>query len=264
MDLFAVFGNPIHHSLSPDMHNAAFKYLGRQSFYFPVQCAPDAIWECLDAFRRLNGHGVNLTRPLKELVVPHLKSRSAWVEKTGAANTLVWDQDGWIGDNTDVQALVSRIPPAVSKHFGQTAWVLGQGGAAQASIVALESQGYEVLVFGRREKPQGLRHVSWEVWDDSRLKHPQCDILVNATPLGQMGEAHWPFSPAFDPSTLVVDWVYRPNNTLLIKKAREAGCAVVDGLTLLIDQAALSWKLWFGSPGPQEIMARAVRKFSDE
>lgn len=263
MELFAVFGDPIHHSLSPDMHNAAFKYLGRQAFYLPVQCAPTVVWDRLNAFRGLGGLGANLTRPLKELVVPNLKSGSDWVAKTQAANAIVWDHDGWIGDNTDVQALISRIPATSHNRFGGTAWVLGQGGVARSSIVALESKGYEVTVFGRRQ-PKVPKHTQWVPWDNSRLEHPRCDVLVNATPIGQMGETAWPIAPEFDPSTIVVDWVYRPNNTYLIRRAAQAGCMVVDGLTLLIDQAAMSWKLWFGMVGPRDIMADAVRNFGNE
>ncbi len=261
MDLFAVFGDPIDHSLSPQMHNAAFQAVGRRATYVPVQCPPEVFWDRLDAFHRLNGRGVNLTRPLKELVVPKLKAGSIWVDKTQAANALVWDQGGWIGDNTDVQALISRIPTTFHNHFGGTAWVLGQGGAARSTIVALQTQGYEVVVFGRHRAP-GLKHVDWVQWDYSRLEHPRCDIFVNATPLGQMGEAPWLVSPVFDAATLVVDWVYRPNDTPLIRMANQAGCAVVDGLTLLIDQAALSWHLWFDLAGPRDIMADALRDFS--
>ncbi|WP_143570172.1 shikimate dehydrogenase family protein [Sulfobacillus thermosulfidooxidans] len=260
MELFAVFGQPIHHSLSPQMHNAAFKYLDRPAFYLPVQCPPHELLQRLDAFRQLGGRGVNLTRPLKELIVPHLQSASSWVEKAQAANVIVWQEGSWVGDNTDVQALMASIPDTGPHYFGKVAWVLGQGGVARASVVALEAQGYEVIVFGRRSSKPSWHH-HWVEWDNDMFRHPRCDVFVNATPLGQIGEHSWDVRPEFDPHTIVVDWVYRPNNTVLLTEGRQAGCQVVDGLSLLVKQAALSWQLWFGMPGPLDVMENAVREF---
>lgn len=263
MELFAVFGRPIHHSLSPQMHNAAFKYSDRPAFYFPVECSPAELSYRLDAFRQLNGRGANLTRPLKELIIPHLREKTPWVEKTQAANVVAWQEDGWIGDNTDVQALVAAIPPAALSYFGGVAWVLGQGGAARASTVALQERGYDVVVFGRAST-RPVWHDRWERWNYAKFLQPQCDVFVNATPIGQMGEARWPIEPQFDVHTVVVDWVYRPNITPLVEKGRQVGCTVVDGLSLLIEQAVFSWKLWFGYNGPYHVMKKAVQDFHDD
>ncbi len=262
MELFAVFGQPIRHSLSPLMHNQAFVAEEKSAFYLPVSCPPEQLLAKLAGFRELGGHGANLTRPLKEHIVPHLSSYSPWVEKTGAANTIAWRSGGWIGDNTDVQALVSMLSRA-SRAFQGNALVLGQGGAAHASVAGLEALGYRVTVMARRS-PKRVWHTPWMDWEPESLHYPPYDIVVNATPLGQQGESPWPVVPLFHPETTVVDWVYRPNVTLLIQQAAQSGARSIDGLSLLVRQAALSWSLWFGHEGPEEVMRDAVKEYHDK
>lgn len=112
VQLFAVMGQPIAHSLSPVMHNQAFRQRDWPAFYFPVEAGPDQLTQKLAAFQSLGGVGANLTRPLKEVIVPLLREASPWVQRTGACNTIAWRDGGWVGDNTDVQALLEALPPA--------------------------------------------------------------------------------------------------------------------------------------------------------
>lgn len=255
MDLYAVFGHPIAHSLSPMLHNTAFKRDTTPRFYLPVDCPPQELIPRLDAFRRLGGRGVNLTRPLKELIVPYLAGFSERVELSGAANTLTFHADGWLGENTDLMALQGLIPKAQGTQA--RALVVGAGGVARTSIVALRHQGYRVFVSARR----GIEHLDGvELWPfDSLDARETWEVVVNATPMGQVGETAWPRFPCLSRGTLVVDWVYAPRRTPLLARADEALVTrQLDGLTLLVEQARLAWIPWFGFPAPGGVMAEAV------
>ncbi|MCL5116612.1 MAG: shikimate dehydrogenase [Firmicutes bacterium] len=258
LSLYAVFGHPIAHSLSPVLHNAAFQSSGLSAFYLPVDCPPAELMERLAAFRSLGGRGVNLTRPLKETVIPYLSAKSDWVDESGAANTLCWTDEGWAGDNTDCQALFRLIRPAAT---GEAALVLGSGGAARASAAVLKRHGYRVVVAARR--PRNC------VWADETIAWPErisagetWAVVVNATPLGQIGEPEegdWPLPSS---NGVAVEWVYRPRATVFARQAQGAGRLVVDGLTLLIEQAALAWEVWFDQVGPRHVMWEAVRSWA--
>jgi len=259
VQLFAVMGQPIAHSLSPVMHNQAFRQRDWPAFYFPVEAGPDQLPQKLAAFQSLGGVGANLTRPLKEVVVPLLREASPWVRRTGACNTILWRDGGWVGDNTDVQALLEALPPA---RPGDRALVLGAGGAAQASGVALAERGYHVTAAMRhpRSLPWATSIIDW----DERLKDAEWAVVINATPLGQAGEealGHWP-RPI--PGGIGVDWVYRPRWTPFLESVRQSGGRPIDGLTLLVEQARLAWRLWFQETAPAAPMWDAVAPWLDE
>jgi shikimate dehydrogenase len=258
--LYAVFGRPIAHSLSPRLHAAGFAARGlRHCYYVPVTVAPEDLLSALTAFRRLGGAGVNLTRPLKEIAAASdfLVARDAWAERTGAVNTLAAAPGGWTGANTDAPALAAALR---SRGVAPTAaLVFGAGGAARASVAALESLGATVTVASRRrpaEEP--LASGGWVPWGDGVARAAAFDVVVNATPLGQAGEPSWPALPAWRSGMVAVDWVYVPRETPFLAGARAAGALVIDGLELLVRQAALAWVPWFGEPGPLAAMGEAV------
>lgn len=258
--LFAVFGRPIAHSLSPRLHAAGFAARGhRHCYYIPVTVAPEDLAAALAAFRRLGGVGVNLTRPLKEIAAAadFVTRRDPWAERTGAVNTLWATAEGWAGFNTDAPALAEAL-----RRLGvapKTALVFGAGGAARASVAALESLGAAVTVASRRP-PQDAETAAdrWVPWAEGVAGAAAFDVVVNATPLGQMGEPPWGGLPAWRRGMVAVDWVYAPRETPFLVDARRAGARVVDGLELLVRQAALAWVPWFGEPGPLEAMGEAV------
>lgn len=252
--LYAVFGHPIGHSLSPDLHNAAFRAENTPCFYLPVDVLPDQLMPKLDAFRTLGGMGVNLTRPLKEIIVPQLMAQSEWVDRTQAANTVVWRDGGWVGDNTDVQALLMHVAP--SRHPSRPALVIGSGGAARSSVAGLKYLGYDVHVAARHPESVDF-HDRVQSFQGIADPHDWA-VIVNATPLGQQHESMWETFPEISLNTLVVDWVYRPRNTPLLQKAEQVGAPTLDGLTLLVDQARMAWKFWFGQMPSAETMWAAV------
>jgi shikimate dehydrogenase len=253
--LYAVLGHPIAHSLSPAMHRAGFARSGRpHCYYIPIDVDPESLADVLAAFRRLGGHGLNLTRPLKEVAFRSdwLRYRDPWAERAGAVNTLVWREDaGWHGFNTDAPALAAAVAERMSRP--ERVLIFGGGGVARASHAAFADS--EVTVAARRP-------VDWARWipwvDGLELAH-RFDVVVNATPLGQMGERGWDKLPAFARGQGAVDWVYAPRHTPFLSAAAGAGAWRVDGLELLARQAALAWIPWFGQAGDWQVMLEAVR-----
>lgn len=252
--LYAVFGHPIGHSLSPAMHNQAFSERGMGACYFAVDCTPGELERKLVAFRVLGGRGLNLTRPLKETVLTVVQDHDDWVQSAGAANTLTATSAGWTAANTDCAALFSLLAPHA--RGGGAAMVLGAGGVARASAAVLHRQGFHVTAYARRPE-----RCDWadEVrpWDE-RLSKRHWQVVVNATPLGQIGELSMDRWPVPVVGGVAVDWVYRPAETQFLVTAREAGAVIVDGLTLLVEQAAWAWVCWYGEQGPRTVMAEAV------
>lgn len=235
------------------MHNNAFSKKGMNAFYIPVDVSPEELLPKLDAFRALGGRGVNLTRPLKETIQPYLQSQTSISMEAGAANTIVWTGDGWTGDNTDAQALIRLLKHASGKA---DALVVGGGGVSRASVTALKYLGYTPWLAVR--DPARVRWHSQVIsWSDIGVEHPW-SVVVNATPLGQVKEAQWTDVPYATHNTVVVDWVYQPRFGKLLQSAQAHGAQVIDGLSLLIEQASLSWYLWFGMEGPREEMKEAV------
>lgn len=254
IQLYAVFGQPIAHSLSPVIHNAAFQARSLPAYYFPVECAFSELADKLAAFRGLGGTGVNLTRPLKEAVIPQLAKKSEWVDAAGAANILRVEADQWMGDNTDCQALYRLLDKVGMRS--RDALVLGSGGAARASAAVLRRHGYRVVAAAR--KPAMCDWADEALPWSNRLTKASWHIVVNATPLGQEGELQETRWPLPHPGGIAVDWVYRPRKTLFLQQAEEHGAVMLDGLTLLIEQAALGWLTWIGQEGPREVMWKAA------
>lgn len=254
LGLYAVFGHPIAHSLSPIIHQAAFNYQHMSSHYIPVDCGEDRLQEKLAAFWELGGQGANLTRPLKEVIVPLLTDPDEWVLRAGAANTIIRTDSGIKGYNTDCQALFHLLGPA---RPGAKALILGGGGVARASYAVLYAKGYDVTIATRRGQP-----LAWALsvipWAD-RLALGDWDVVVNATPLGQAGElseAQWPVP---NPQGVAVEWVYRPRRTPFVEQASQVPCHIIDGLSLFVEQAAWAWSRWFDEDPPRNVMWKAVK-----
>lgn len=237
------------------MHNYAFLQYQPGAYYVPIETESQQLIPHLAAFHEIGGRGANLTRPLKSTILPALVAQSDAVQRALAANTIVWTPKGWVGDNTDVLALASYIPPAQHSR----ALVIGNGGAARASWVALVDRGYEVHVMARDPKRVWPEAIGLG-WDLAQL----CEgysVIVNATPLGQAGEPGWDLTelPNLTSGTIVVDWVYSPRLTPFLHWAMaQPETMIVDGLSLLVAQARWAWNLWFGQPAPNGVLEEAI------
>jgi len=267
--VYAVIADPIGHSLSPQVHNAALRHLGINAVYVPFRVPKQDLQQFLQDAPQLGIRGLSVTIPHKEAVIPHLGRVDRAVREIGAANTLVWEGGQLVGYNTDSRAALDSLEPHLPKPEAESpqpgkAVVLGAGGAAMAVAYGLKRRGYEVYVAGRtRQRAEALcARLNCEVLNWSARHSIDCDVLVNCTPLGMhpnLDETPFP-KHHLKPSMVVFDTVYNPENTLLIKDARSQGCAVATGVEMFIRQASLQFRLFTGQPAPVELMRETLKR----
>jgi shikimate dehydrogenase len=255
--VFALLGDPVAHSLSPAMHNAAFHALGLRAVYVPLRCAAADVAPLIHGLARAGGGG-NVTVPHKQAAAAAMDQCSDVAELLGACNTF-WSHDGrTIGDNTDVDGLLAALdrldPP-------DEPWLIaGTGGGARAALGAAVRRGAPVAIVsrdaGRRE-----RFERWAVSRGATLARPlECRVLINATPLGLHPGDPFPLSRAQAPeSEVALDLVYCPGETPWVRSLRSVGLRASDGRTMLVAQGAAALERWFpGVRAPAEIMRAAV------
>ena len=260
----AVIGSPVQHSLSPVLHNAAFAQLGVDWVYvaFPVHAGEAQ--HALDAMRTLALGGLSVTMPHKEAVAMAVDSLDPAAAALRSVNTVVPQADGTLrGYSTDGAGFVASLAASGVGVGGRHVALLGAGGAARAIADALARHGAaRVSVVNRTldsaEAAAALAGAVGEVADAGVLR--DADIVVNATSVG-MGGDDLPCDPAvFRSGQVVADIVYHPRNTALLQAARAAGAATVDGLGMLLHQAALQQQLWHGHLPDVAVMAAAAEQ----
>ena len=260
-----VIGWPVAHSLSPAIHNAAFRDLGMRWTYVPLPVEPGRLPAALDGLIALGFVGANVTMPHKSEAAELCDVRSDDVARLGAANTLVVEGGELHGHNTDAPGFDRFLRrDAGFDPSGRTALLFGAGGAARAVALALAAGGLDSLVVALRdpardaELRKALEGLPTAIRTIGVGEAPEvaADLVVNATPLGQHGE-RLP-TPALGPGQLVVDLLYHPTVTPLLTEARAAGASAFGGLGLLLHQGALSFELWTGTPAPLEVMSAAA------
>ncbi len=254
-----IMGNPVSHSLSPAMHNAAFAATGENGVYvpFPVEDVAGAI----TGLKALGVRGVSVTIPHKQAVMPCLDEIDPVAEKIGAVNTLVFSEGRVKGYNTDWlganRALADKMVLS-----GASVLLLGAGGSARAIGFGLLEAGARLTIASRTpESGQALAKLLGCPWhplaDISKLK---ADAVVNASSvgMGKMADMSLVPSAKIGDFSLVMDIVYVPLETRLLKEAKEADCLTINGLQMLLYQGAAQFELWTGRPAPLDIMAREL------
>lgn len=275
--IVAVIGDPIAHSRSPLMHNAAFAALGLDFAYGAFRVRPDDVAAAVAAVRALGLAGLNVTIPHKQAVIPHLDALSPVARLTGAVNTIV-NRDGVLfGDNTDVPGLSRALDEAGLAPRTRTAIVLGAGGSARATVVALAKRARTVVVAARR--PEQARTLIDELGPGVRVRlvalplgsFAEADgpaaahlatagVVLNTTPVGMRGEPFLPFAfSATPPGCLFYDLVYTERVTPFLAAARTARRRGANGLGMLLHQGAVAFEHWTGAAAPVEVMRRALR-----
>lgn len=265
-----VIGWPVTHSLSPAMHNAAFAALGLVGWrYDLLPIPPDILGPGLRTLRDEGGYlGVNVTVPLKEAVLAHIRP-DALAQALGAANTIDFRSD--TATNTDVGGLIEDLRANDIALDGARALVIGAGGAARAAVYGLAQAGAEVLVANRTpERAQamlaalalnaGLRGAAAVTFEQAAAAAPA--LLVNCTPAGmwpRVDGCPWPDGVSFPAGAAVYDMVYRPARTRLMALAEAAGGRAVGGLGMLARQGAAAFTLWTGQAAPVEVMLAAAQ-----
>jgi 3-dehydroquinate dehydratase / shikimate dehydrogenase len=271
--IYGVVADPVAHSLSPAVHNAACRAAGIDAVYIPFRVPADQLDEFLTTATRWPLAGLSVTIPHKEAVLAKCTRQDDLVKAIGAANTLTFTPDGIAAANTDAVAAVESLAAVLAETeqlaggdgLGvETALVLGAGGAARAVAFGLKQRGVEVTIAARTPErgkkvatDVGCKLVDWSA--RHRMPH---DCIVNATPIGMHPDVDaTPFDKEhFRPYMVVFDTVYNPENTLLIKEARGAGCRVVTGVEMFVRQAAIQFRTWHGVEPPPEVMREALKR----
>lgn len=260
----AVIGDPVKHSLSPVLHNAAFRALGLDWVYLAFEVAQGEAGEAIAGARALGIDGLSVTMPHKEAAARAVDRLSATAERLDAVNTVVRVGGALVGESTDGQGFLDAL--RIDQGFepaGRRCVVVGSGGAARAVILALVDAGAaDVAVVGRSAERVGTAAAlaGRAARAGSPTEAGDADLVVNATPVGMVGH---PEGPPVDthllgPGQVVVDLVYHPAVTPLLAAARERGAVAVGGLGMLVHQAAHAFRLWTSQEPPLEVMSAAA------
>jgi 3-dehydroquinate dehydratase/shikimate dehydrogenase len=268
--IFGVIGDPIAQSKSPLIHNAAYRKLGLNAVYIPLRIPADMLMESLKELERLGIEGFSVTIPHKEAVLQFASRIDEDTDAMGAANTLVRREGQWQATNTDAPAAIESIRNALQKAgglsdlVGRKVLILGSGGVARAIGHSLIRYGAAVTLTNRsRDRGRelaaelGCQFTSWE-----NRGSESYEVLINCTSVGMHPnldetpfEQHW-----LSDNTLVFDTIYNPEQTLLLKQARERGCPALGGMDMFVGQAALQFELFTGVKAPREYMAETLRR----
>jgi len=271
--LVGLIGRPVKHSVSPDIHNAAFDHLGLDYLYVAFEVKEDALGPAVKGLRALGAVGFNVTIPYKQAVVKFLDRLVDDAEVIKAVNTVVIEKDRMVGYNTDVLGVMKALLPYKDVLNGCNALILGTGGGASAAALALARLGCGCITFVGRVRSKARRLANFfrrrlnvstnglglsasNLSDVAKT----CNVIVNATPVGM-----WPNDgrsllrkEQIRSGSVVMDMVYNPPETLLLKEARLAGASCVSGLEMLVFQAAESFRLWTSLDPPIEVMKAAA------
>jgi 3-dehydroquinate dehydratase/shikimate dehydrogenase len=257
--VFGVAGNPIHHSLSPLMQNTAFRRESVNAVMLPLKV--QKLDDFLKVIRELPLAGAAVTMPLKQEILPHLATMDPLTTRIGACNTLRITADGKIvGFNTDVAGVLRPLQKRLQLK-GARIIVVGAGGAARAGVFGLVDQGAEVFIVNviheqavALAKDAKAKALKWEQFAKGRF-----DVLINATPCGMAGnKTPLPIAESELNAGLVLDMVYNPLETPLIKLAKSRGIPAISGMEMFVQQGARQFELWTGKPAPEAEMARVV------
>jgi 3-dehydroquinate dehydratase/shikimate dehydrogenase len=256
--VYGVAGDPIEHSLSPVIMNTALRRENVNSVYVPLHAK--TLKELLYCVREIPLHGLSVTMPYKQSIIPHLDNTDAHTAKIGACNTVVRGQEGKLyGFNTDIAGVIRPLEQRLSIANAKIL-VLGAGGAARAAVFGLKERGAEVWVLNRTAvKGQKLaRQAKAHSIKRADLRKVAFDVIINATPVGMGNTRDCPLKDHEIQARVVFDMVYDPVETHLLQVARAKGIAVIPGVEMFVQQAARQFEIWTGKPAPAGDMLRAV------
>jgi 3-dehydroquinate dehydratase / shikimate dehydrogenase len=256
--VYGVVGNPVSHSLSPAIMNAALRRENVNGVYLALPAKN--LKDLLACARELPIHGLSVTMPYKQEIVEYLDNTDAHTAKIGACNTVVRGQDGKLyGFNTDIAGIIRPIEQRITIPESKIL-VVGAGGAARAAVFGLKERGAEVYILNRSvAKAQKLaRQARARMARRSDLKKLSFDVIINATPVGMENTKESPLNENEINAKYVFDMVYDPVETRLLKMARLRGAEVIPGIEMFVHQAARQFEIWTGKPAPWNEMLRVV------
>ncbi len=268
MKTYAVIGDPIDRSLSPAIHNAAFRELGMECTYIAYRIASGELAEGVESLRKIGISGFNVTVPHKMAMMDYLDEADGDCSMIGAVNTVTNSGGALKGYNTDMDGFLDPIRRRGIGTDGASVLLLGAGGAARAIVAAFAKAGageisimnrtperaHELAAFARKA---GVR-ASHSGYDGMREAAAGCSFIVNATPAGYGGGPSPVPADIIPTDCTVYDIVYAPMKTGLVKNARERGAGVIYGYEMLLGQACRAFEIWHGMEAPYGAMKRAL------
>ena len=273
--LVGLFGWPVTHSISPQMHNAAFVARQMNWRYLAFGVSPDQVPEAVAALPALGLRGVNVTVPHKQAVMPHLQHWTPAAEAIGAVNTIVVEEDGQLtGDNTDGAGFIADLQAHNVEPEGKRALVIGAGGSSRAVVYGLAEAGAESVKILNRTVAKAVDlaatmqsyfpeiNISGASFpDDVTGSSLDADLIVNCTSLGMeplVEGLPWEENVEFRADQIVYDLVYNPAMTRLLQLASTDGATAIGGLGMLVYQGAIAWEKWTGETAPVDVMQQAT------
>ena len=269
-----VIGDPIEHTMSPVMHNAAFQELGIDYLYVPFRVRKEELGKAIEGMRALNIRGLNVTIPHKVNVIPLLDELDPLIEKIGAVNTIVNNGGVLKGYNTDATGFLQALLEGEVEPKGKNTVILGAGGASRAISFILAERGAHLFILNRSvsraEELAGRISQTFKngikafKLDEENLSAvlKGADILVNTTSVGMSPNVDESPLPAklLRPGLVVFDIVYNPVKTRLLREAGAAGAQTISGIEMLVWQGALAFEKWTAQKAPLELMKREAIK----
>ncbi len=266
--LVGLIGHPVAGNPTGTMMEAAFANAGLDWRYVSMDVARGDLEAAVAGLAALGFRGFNVTMPYKVEILPLLARLSPAVELIGAANTIVREGDGWVGENTDGKGFLAAVSEVLEPR-GARVWLVGAGGAARAVAAELALAGAASIEVVNRDGGRGRSIVdlltartatraAWRPWASPLVVEPGVDLVVNATSLGYNDpDAGLDLDLPWAGHPLVADVVFSPPRTKLLRQAEAAGCRTLDGLGMLVNQGAIAFRLWTGVEPDREVM-RAV------
>jgi shikimate dehydrogenase len=266
-----LLGWPARYSLSPAIHNAAFAEHGLDLAYLVAPTRESDLEAAVRGLTAIGAVGANVTVPHKEAAVPLCDHLTEEARLVGAVNTLVWTVDGLLGDNTDAVGLVEALTAEVALEPGERLVLFGTGGAARAAAVAAGRLRAKLAVVGRRHEAArevaelaevagaGASEAVDAAEDEAvAVAVSSARIVLNATPLGMVGERLPEAFHRLRPDQVAYDLIYEPPETPFLRSAAEAGADAHHGIGMLVAQAAVSYRRWTGREAPVGVMSAAA------
>jgi len=256
--VYGVAGDPVSHSLSPAIMNAALRRENVNGVFLALHAK--SLKDLLACIRDIPIHGLAITMPYKEAILRYLDNTDPYTTKIGACNTVVRSQDGKLyGFNTDTSGVVRPLEQRMTLHDAKIL-VLGAGGAARAAVFGLKDRGARIFILNRSlaAAHKLARQAKARTIKRSDLKRLDFDIIINATPVGMGNAGESPLNADEIKAKYVFDMVYDPAETPLLRLAKERGAEVIVGSEMFVHQAARQFEIWTGKPAPRTDMLRIV------
>jgi 3-dehydroquinate dehydratase / shikimate dehydrogenase len=259
--VYGVIADPVSHSKSPFIHNRAFQARRLDAVYLPFLVNSGDLSDWMDFAVKLPVSGFSVTIPHKRKIIRYLDTVEPLARRIGAVNT-VWRKAGkWRGTNTDTEGVLKPLSRLL-RLANTSVLIAGYGGAARAAAVALHDARANVTITGRNAaKTQALaRVVNGEALTLRQAQSREFDILIHSTPVGMTPNVDECLFQDRIPGKIVLDMVYSPHETLLLKRAKAQGCKIVPGAEMLLEQAVSQFEIWTGESAPREVMRSALEQ----